>query len=302
MELYQIRSFVRVARTGNLTRASEELNLTQPAVSQQIKALETDLGELLFERTGRRLLLTPAGRHLLERAEEILELTECARAEIDALGGLKKGAVHIGTNDSNCLYVLPEVIAEYRKEFPGITIQLANSHSSQVARWVEEGSVEIGVVTLPVAGTGLAATKLFDREDVLICEPDHPLATMSDPGPANLVQYPLLLLDRGSVSHARLREALTSVDQAPGPIMQVGSVDVIKRYVEIGLGVSVVPRINVEHEIGSGRLYARSLDWLPRLAVGVVRRSAGYLSPATREFVSRLERYAIERLGYPPTA
>lgn len=295
MELYQIRSFVRVARLGHLTRAAGELNLTQPAVSLQVKALEDEIGEKLFERQGRGLMLTSAGAVLLDRAEQILSLVDLAREEIDALGGLTRGTVRIGTNDSNCLYVLPDVIRTFRQEYPSITIDLANSHSSRVAAWVEEGSVEFGVVTLPVDNPALISVELFKREDVLICRPDHPLASRTDLTAGDVLEYPLLLLDSGSLSHRSLVSTLTDADHAPERVMQVGSIDVIKRYVEIGLGVSVVPRLNVEHEIAAGHLVARGLSWLPRHGVGVIRRKNGYLSPAAREFVERLKADATAR-------
>jgi len=297
MELYQIRSFARVARTGHLTHAAAELNLTQPAVSLQIKALEEEIGEQLFERQGRRLLLTAAGALLLGRAEQILSLADLAREEIHALGGLERGSIRIGTNDSNCLYVLPDVIRAFREDFPGVSVHLANSHSRRVAEWVEEGSVEIGVVTLPVDSVALTSMLLFEREDVLICRPDHPLAAHPAPQPHDVLEYPLLLLDTGSLSHLSLVTTLTDADHPPEHVMQAGSIDVIKRYVEIGLGVSVVPRLNVEHEISHGHLVARALPWLPRHSVGVIRRKNGYLSPAAREFVERLKVDAAARAG-----
>ena len=295
MELYQIRSFSRVARIGNLTRAAAELGLTQPAVSLQIKALEDEIGEQLFERQGRRLLLTEAGDLLLERTEQILTLVDLAREEIDALGGLERGSVRIGTNDSNCLYVLPDVIRSFREDYPGISIHLSNSHSSRVAEWVVSGSVEIGVVTLPVDNPALSSLLLFEREDVLICRPDHPLASLGSPKPSDVTGYPLLLLDSASLSHRRLVSTLAESGRAPGQVMRVGSIDVIKRYVEIGLGVSVVPRLNVELEASAGHLVARTLSWLPRHGVGVIRRKNGYLTPAAREFVERLRNDASGR-------
>lgn len=277
-----------MARKGNLTRAAEELNLTQPAVSAQIKSLESELGDLLFERKGRGLLLTRVGELLLSRGEQMLELAEHTRREITALGGLDRGAVEIGTNDSNCLYMLPEVIAAFRKEYPGVRVHLDNSHSSQVARWVVEGRVEIGVVTLPVAEKGLSEHVLYEREDVLICRPDHPLAELSEITSADLSAHPLLLLHGGSTSHGRLMYTLSEALGLPTTTMHVGSIEVIKRYVEIGLGVSIIPRLNAAYEIASSRLCAKKLGWLPVNYVGVIHRKNGYLSPAARIFLEKL--------------
>jgi DNA-binding transcriptional LysR family regulator len=296
MELHQLRGFLTVARLGSFTRAAEELYLTQPALSLQIKALEESLGESVFERKGRTLLLTPAGRLLLERAEQILGLIEQTNEEINALKGLEQGHLSIGTNDSNCLYILPDLVQQFRQQFPNVELSLTNSHSSQVAAWVSNGMVEFGLVTLPILDPQLETWPLFDREDVLICHPDHPLCEQSTVTPKELVQYPLLLLDKGSVSRITLDQTLAQADLTPKTVMQVGSIEVIKRYVEIGLGVSIVPRLNAEHEIRAGRLHAIRLDWLPTSMVGIVQRRKGYLSPAARMFLDMLQDYIAKNL------
>jgi len=175
MELYQLKGFARVARGGTLTKAAEELNITQPALSSQIKALEKEFGVQLFERRGRGLALTAAGRTLLPRAEQLLELVGHAARELSEANALKSGVLHIGTNDSNCLYVLPELLARYKADYPGIRIRLSNSHSSVVASWVLDGTVEIGIVTLPLQKRELLSHPLYERKDVLIFPPGHEL-------------------------------------------------------------------------------------------------------------------------------
>lgn len=291
MELYQLKGFARVARGGTLTKAAEELNITQPALSSQIKALEKEFGVQLFERRGRGLALTAAGRTLLPRAEQLLELVGHAARELSEANALKSGVLHIGTNDSNCLYVLPELLARYKADYPGIRIRLSNSHSSVVASWVLDGTVEIGIVTLPLQKRELLSHPLYERKDVLIFPPGHELEAVGRITPRHLESYPFLFLHRGSVSHGRVMEKLRSESFGPADTMQVGSLEVVKRYVELGLGVSIVPMINVEHEVSGGRLVARSLPWIPRNTVGVVQRKSAYLSPAAKEFVHRLIEY-----------
>lgn len=289
MELNQLRGFVTVARLGSFTRAAEALFLTQPAMSLQIKALEESLGETLFERQGRQLLLTPAGRLLLEAAEQILGLVEQTREEIQALKGLQGGQLSIGTNDSNCLYVLPDLIQRFRQQFPDVELRLTNSHSTQVATWVVEGQVEFGLVTLPILDPHLESQPLFDREDVLVCRPNHPLCSQSSVTPAALVEYPLLLLNRGSITRVMLDQMFAQADLIPKVVMELGSIEVIKQYVEIDLGVSIIPRFTAEEEIKKNRLYAIQLDWLPIRSVGIIQRRRGYLSPAAQTFLEMLQ-------------
>jgi len=299
MEINQLRSFVTVARLGSFTKAAEALFLTQPALSLQIKALEKALGEPLFERRRRGLLLTPAGQILRGQAERILGLVEQTGAEIAALKGLAGGRLVIGTNDSNCLYILPDPVRRFRAQFPAVELRLTNSHSTQVVAWVAEGQADFGLVTLPALSPGVESRSLFRREDVLICAPGHPLCVQETVTPDELVTHPLLLLDRGSVSRVLLDQALAEAGLLPQVVMEVGSIEVIKRYVEIGLGISVIPRFTAEQEIQEGRLHTARLDWLPDCSVGVIQRRKGYLSPAARMFVEILEDHVVDRWGAP---
>ncbi len=289
MNLNQLRSFVTIARLGSFTRAADLLSLTQPALSVQIKALEESLGQPLFERHGRRVLLTPAGRILVRRARRVLGLVDQTAAEIAALGGLSAGRLVVGTNDSNCLYLLPETVRLFRTRYPAVELHLANSHSTQIVAWVASGQVEFGLVTLPVLNPRIETRPLFRREDVLICPKGHPLIGREAVAPRDLVEHPLLLLNRESVSRGLLDQALAEAHMPPRVVMQIGSIEVIKRYVEIGLGVSVVPRFAAERELSEGRLHALPLPWLPQCSIGVAQRRGGFVSPAARAFLALLE-------------
>lgn len=294
MELHQLRGFVTVARTGSFTRAAEELLLSQPALSLQVKALEKSVGEPLFERQGRRLLLTPAGHVMLKRAEQILGLVQQAGEEVQSLKGLTGGRLVIGTNDSNCLYVLPEPVQLFRTRFPDVELHLTNSHSTQVVAWVAEGQADFGLVTLPVLNPSIETRPLFRRKDVLVCAPGHPICEQAAVTPEDLVAHPLLLLDRGSVSRGLFDQVLAEVGLLPQIVMEVGSIEVIKRYVEIGLGISIIPRFTAERELREGRLHAIPVDWLPKCFVGLIQRRGGYLSPAGQMFLELLERHVAQ--------
>lgn len=294
MELNQLRGFLAVTRAGSFTQAAKELFITQPALSIQIKGLEEELGELLLERQGKQLLLTPAGRLLQERAEELLGLVKQTQQELRALQGLKAGRLTVGTNDSNCLYLLPDLVRFFREKFPGIELHLTNRHSSEVVALVCEGLVDFGLVTLPVLEPRIEAETLFWREDVAICSPDHPLSQQRSVTLADIAQYPLLLLDKGSNSRRQLDQMLARAGLIPKVVMELGSIEVIKRYVEINLGVSIIPGFTAEAEIRAGRLHAIRLDWLPSRAVGVVRRRKGYLSPAAQMFLKLLKNHVPE--------
>lgn len=293
MELYQLRGFLEIAKLGSFTRAAEALFITQPALSLQIKALEQSLGEPLFERQGRPLLLTPAGHILHKKAEQILGLVVQAKQEIDDLQGIVKGRLAIGTNDSYGLYLLPQVVERYRAQYPGVELVLTNSSSTQVASLVAEGRVDFGLVTLPVQHTRVESKPLFWREDVLVCAPGHPLCSKATVTLDQVVAYPLLLLDRGS-SRTLLDKLFKEMRLVPEIVIELGSVEVIKRYVEIDLGLSIIPKFTTEREVAENRLCTISLDWLPPRAVGTIQRRTEYLSPAAKKFIELLDDYACK--------
>jgi DNA-binding transcriptional LysR family regulator len=293
MDFNQLQSFVQVAQEGSFTRAAEKLFLTQPALSLQIKALETELGTPLFERRNRQIYLTEVGNAVLQRAQELLGVVEQIRQDVAAYQGVQTGRVQIGTSDTTCLYILPKFVQTFRAQFPNIDIHLTNKPSEEVAHLLKEGLVDFGIVTLPLADPHLEIQRLAWREDVIICHPNHPLAkrTLADDTvvlPAEMGDYTLLLLEEGSTSRGLLNQFFAEKAISPH-VMDLGSFEVIKRYVEIDMGISVVPRVAVVEEVAARRLHAISVPWLPLRGIGLVLRRGGYLSPASQKFVALLQ-------------
>ena len=171
MDLHQLRSFYEVVREQSFTRAADKLFLTQPAISLQIKALENELDEILLERNRRQLRLTPAGEILFAHAKAILSRLEQARDDIAALKQVLRGRLAIGTSDTNCTYVLPGVLAEFRARYPAVELDIRNRMSPEVSNLVLNDEVEFGLATLPVKHRDLVSESLFERRDVLICPP-----------------------------------------------------------------------------------------------------------------------------------
>lgn len=287
MEMAQLRSLVTIARQGSFTAAAEKLFVTQPALSQQIKALETELGVQLFERRGRRLTVTAPGEVVLAHAEQILAQMQHLQDELAALHGLAQGHIRVGTSDTVCLYVLPPVVQAFRRLYPGIEIHLTNRPSSEVVALLLEGAIDFGIVTLPISEAGVEAEYLCDRPEVAICSPEHPLIAQGEATLAQLAQYPLLLLDKGTTSRRLLDQLLSQTGLTPS-IIELGSIEVIKRYVEIGLGVAVVPSLAVQEEVHMARLGVVTLPWMPIRALGLIRRRSSYCTPAEQRFLAVL--------------
>lgn len=288
MDVGQLRALVMIVREGSFTGAAEKLFVTQPALSQQIKALETELGVQLFERRGRRITITAAGDLVLARAVEVLAQLQHLHQDLAALQGMTQGRLRIGTSDTVCLYLLPPVVQAFRHHHPEVEIHLTNRPSREVVALLIEGSIDFGIISLPVNEAQVESEYLCARADVAICAPDHPLTAAAQPSLQQLVAYPLLLLEKGTTSRAFFDQLLVQAGLSP-QITDLGSIEVIKRYVEINLGVGIVPAMAVAAEVQAGRLHTLALPWLPMRAVGIVRRRHSPIAPAEQAFVQLLQ-------------
>ncbi len=288
MEFDQLRGFLETAREKSFTRAAEKLFRTQPAVSLQIKALENEFGQKLFERHGKRVSLTEAGRLLYNQAEQIFSIVDVIRNDMSGLSELRSGRLSIGTSDTNCAYVLPPVVEIFRSTYPGVEIQLTDRMSPEVARLVVGGAVDFGIATLPLSDSRLDSELLFKRRDVVIACPDHPLASRRRLTLSHLSDDPLLALEEGSTSRSLMDRVFLEAGMHPRIAMELGSIEVIKKYVEIDLGIAIVPEAAVQMELKAGSLTQLHVQGIPERQVGIVRRTGGHLSPSAEMFLSFL--------------
>ncbi|MGY8827587.1 MAG: LysR family transcriptional regulator [Candidatus Latescibacterota bacterium] len=289
MDLYQLRGFYEIARERSFTRAAEKLFLTQPAISLQIKALESELGERLLDRNRRNICLTMAGEVLFGHVQHIFAHLESAKNEMAALREELRGRLVIGTSDTNCTYILPSVLSQYRQSYPGVELDIRNRMSPEVANLVAADEVDLGLATLPVKHRDLVEEFLFERREVLICRPDHALGKRKNISLDKVVEYPLLALERGSTSRQLLDGAFAERDLHPQFSMELGGVEVMKRFVEIGLGVALVPQVAVEVEVERGTIHALSVRGLKTRQVGLVEHRGRKRSPAATAFVEILQ-------------
>ena len=289
MDLYQLRGFYEIARERSFTRAAEKLFLTQPAISLQIKALEAELGEVLLDRNRRQIRLTAAGEVLFEHVREILAHVETARNDIAALREELRGRLVIGTSDTNCTYILPSVLSQYRQMYPGVELDIRNRMSPEVANLVAADEVDVGLATLPVKHRDLVEEFLFERSEALVCRPDHVLAKRKNISLEEVAEHPLLALERGSTSRQLLDAAFAERGLRPQIAMELGGIEVMKRFVEIGLGVALVPQVAVEVEVERGTLHVLVVRGLAARQVGLVEHRGRRRSPAATAFVEILQ-------------
>jgi DNA-binding transcriptional LysR family regulator len=280
MELRQLEYFAAVARHRHFTRAAEALYVTQPALSQQVRRLEAELGLALLRRTPRGVELTPAGADFLRHAEAVLAEVAAARAEMDRHAGASRGVARVASTAADAPR-LPEALAAFHREHPGIQIALRQGSAAEVVALVQRGAVDVAVLALSgEPPPGVDATPLAD-EPLRVALP-----LGEDPGTVELAALrgrPFILAEPGSA----LRETVLNATQAAGfsplPLFEVGDPLTVRFLVREGLGIALVPASWLERP--GPVVGAADLADAPRHRLSLLSRAP---SPAGRLLHERL--------------
>lgn len=242
MELQQLRYVIAVAETSNFTRAAERCRVVQSALSHQIAALERELGARLFERTSRRVRLTPAGEAFLPAARECLEAADRARAEVAAAAGEIRGRLAVGAIPTVTAVDLPVVLRDYRRRHPRVRITLTSAGSGQLIEQVRQGGVDVAFLGLPprVEPKGVRSRRLGGGELVAVVAPDHHL-TESEVDLRALADEPFIDFRAGAAGRAQSDEAFASAGVRREVPFEVSSADFMVDLVRQGLGVGMLP-------------------------------------------------------------
>lgn len=291
LDLSRLRIFVAVARSGSFTRAAEELSLRQPTVSQQIQVLERGLRTRLFERLGRGIELTTAGTALLGYAERILELVDEAQAATREAAGLALRTLRLGAGNTLATYILPDLLARLRWERLDVVVQIIVGNTEQLIDAVLDHRVELALVGSPILDDRLSIHPFLRDELVAIAPPDEPWSSRTSIRLDELRSQTLLMREPGSALQASLQEILRVHEVEPEHTITLGNLEAIKRSVEAGLGVSIVPEIAVRREVQTGALHALSIaEQLEERSFNYIYRHDRVLSPPARIFAALLEK------------
>ncbi|HYF96065.1 MAG TPA: LysR family transcriptional regulator [Symbiobacteriaceae bacterium] len=290
MEIKQLQAFTAVTRAGSFSRAAELLDYAQSSISAQIRLLEDNLGIRLFERLGRKVVLTSDGERLLPYAEQVLKLIAEAR-EMVAQSALPRGTLRIGAPESLCIARLPPVLKEYRRRYPEVELILKLGGSADLHRWLLDNSIDASFyLDRPLISPKLMAQTLLEEPIMLLAAPDHPITTKTPLRPTDLQGESLILTESGNSYRAVLDGFLTEAGIQPGSVLESGSIEAIKKLVISGLGVSLLPRMVVEAELQTGQL--ADLRWRgPDFAIRtqLVHHKDKWLSPALQALFSLTE-------------
>ncbi len=302
MNYDQLASFLEVAKLESFSRAAEKVFRTQPAISAQVRLLEQECGEKLFDRSGKKVQLTPAGELLRQYAEKILVLHKEALQAIAELNETPRGKLFIGANEATCLYVLPKTFARFLQLYPLVQISIYRNFSHKILQKVQEGAIELGVVTLPLSANNMEIVPLFKDEVQVVASRKHPLAKKRSVSAEELAQYPLILPKTGHtrvVIDRLLRDHHDHIQVS----MELASVETIKKFVGAGLGVSVISRSYAQQEVTAGELKLVPLDGQKIYReLGLVYRPDRYLSLPAKAFIQVAREFAPSTNHAAPAA
>ncbi len=289
MDYDQLASFIQVAKLQSFSRAAEKIYRTQPAISAQVRLLEQECGEKLFDRSGKKVQLTPAGEILLRYAEQLLALQKEALQTIAELNQTPRGKLYIGANEATCLYVLPQTFAHFRQLYPLVQISIYRNFSHKILQKVQEGAVDLGIVTLPQTANNIEVIPVFRDEVQVVVPKNHPLARHKSVTIEEVAQHPLILPKTG---HTRvvIDRLMRDFRDHLQISMELASVETQKKFVGAGLGISLINRAYAEPEVAAGVLKLIPLEGQKLYReLGLIYRRDRYLSLPAKVFLQAVQ-------------
>ena len=294
MELRQLSYFERVAEQGSFTRAAQSLHLVQPALSQQVAALEREMGLPLFHRGARGVRLTEAGERLLPYARRVLGEIERAQQAVGELRELRTGKVALGLTPSATLSLLPEILEKYRGRYPAVEVQIVEEMTDELVEQLLDGRLDLALVSFPIEDKRLETQPLFKERLALVVPPSHRLASLEQVNLAELAGEPWILPYRRHGMRALVEGACQQAGFGLQVSIELSGLGPIKQLVQRGVGISILPPAIVENEVKLGLLATVDIAH-PHLVrtMGLARRQGEHPTPAAAALAATI--VGIER-------
>jgi len=276
--LRELEQFVAVATAGTFTQAARRVHLSQPALTAAIQRLEHEVGAALFDRGRHGAALTAAGRALLPRAQAALAAFADGKRAVAEIEGLVTGEVRVGGGATACTYILPPILARFRRARPGIRLSLREGYTDELEQAIDDGSLDLAIITVdrrrPSAGPIEKLGKHAEDELIVVAAPD------CDPRGA-----PWITFAPGSPTRALLLERVPTASI----VMELGSIAAVKGNARAGIGLALVSRLAVETDLARGSLVLVPMRWAPvRRRLAVRHRGERHLTPAATALLALL--------------
>jgi DNA-binding transcriptional LysR family regulator len=283
-----LRTFCVVAQKENITHAAEQLHISQPTVSLQIQALEREMGEQLLERRGPSVRLTPEGKILYQLVQPITAGIDGLRESFAAnLGKMEKGELNIAAGQSTALYVLPEYLKRFHAAYPGIRINLHNVAGQSGMKMLLEDQVDLAVGPLLQVPDGIVYQPFVSFDSILIAGENHPLAERDAVTLEDISPYGLIFPPRNMSTWRMVDTVFRQHDLPYSVAMEAGGWEIVKKYVEMGLGVSIVTEVCLT---GNEKIKAIPLNgYFPSRSYGLIVRRGKFFTPQAKRFIEMFD-------------
>ena len=298
MELTQLETFLEAAERGSFRRAAEALFITQPSVSARVRALEEELGVPLFHRMGRGVRLTEMGKAYLPFARQSMDSLRQGQDVLESARRASTGVLNMATARAIGTYVLPEILQEFRVRFPDTIAHISVGRSSEVLRMVVDEEVQLGLARC-LRHPDISSIHLYDEEIVLVTNSSHAFAERGEASIREVAQEPLILYDPGSSYFVLINQVCRDAGITPRVEMSLDSIEATKQMVELGLGISFLPRSGIRKELESRALTVIPLTEGHRVTLPtcVLVRRAQHYSPTLVAFLRLLEEVYGKRIS-----
>lgn len=269
MLLRQLECFLAVARLGNVSRAAEEMFLTQPTLTARLKALEDELGDQLFVRTSRGMRLTPAGREFRPYAERCLGSLEEGKQRLRELRGASGGRITIGTSPGVSTYALPAILEKFTGVHPRVSVSVRTGHSEDVMEMVLKEEVQLGIARA-VSHPEAESVTLYEDELVLVVDPSHRFTEKGSAELADVGREQLILFDHASGYYETTQSLFRDAGIRELSTIELDNIEAAKRMVEHRLGVAFLPRTAVVRSVAAGHLSLIEVEDAPEMQRPIV--------------------------------
>jgi DNA-binding transcriptional LysR family regulator len=291
MNPVHLRTFLAVRKHLNYTRAAEELFLTQPAVSRQVRQLEKELGLALFEQIGKTLHLTDAGKTLASEAEVLLGHLERVAESLRSHRTLERGRISIGASSTPGLYLIPEVIGRFRRRFPKVEFHYCIENSLRIEQKILHNEIDLGVVGVAPGAEAILCEPLIDDQVVCFASPTHPLARRREIDPRALTKETWVIREKGAATRQLMERWLARRRIDVGHAIELSCPEGIKALVAADVGVSYMSLHGLSEEIRRGRLVPLDVrDLSLSRSLYLIRHRDKHISPVMDAFSQLLKR------------
>jgi len=279
---------IQIANERNFSRAAEKLHIAQPSLSQQLSKLEKELGVLLFKRSTNSVELTHAGSVFVEKAQQIVDMADQLRREMEDIADMRKGRLVVGSLPMTGSHVLPHVLPVFREAYPNIEVVLIEETTRQLEHLTASGGTDVSLLSLPLIEPSLAYQPVIEEGICLAVPPDHPLADHGEApvSVARLRDEPFILLKKGQGFRAIAHDLCAAAGFDPKVVFESGHIETVQALVAAGMGIAFLPRMVTRNDWQGRAPVYLNLEGNPTRTLVIAYRKGRYLSNAAEAFIS----------------